>query len=61
MIVRRGRIPRRKEGHMNDITCPWCETRLDGYGEGEDEQQCPECLTTWFYEEAEFEALPLAA
>jgi hypothetical protein len=45
---------------MNDIACPWCEIRLEGANEAADEQQCPECLTTWCYEEAEFE-LPLAA
>lgn len=55
-------MTRRGEGvaKMNDIACPWCESKLDGCGEGADEQQCPECLTTWCYEEAEFE-LPLAA
>lgn len=45
---------------MNDIACPWCEIRLDSFNEAADEQQCPECLTTWSYEEAEVE-MPLAA
>ena len=45
---------------MNDINCPWCETRLEGFNEAAEEQQCPECMTTWCYEEAELE-LPLAA
>jgi hypothetical protein len=45
---------------MNDVACPWCETRLEGWNESADEQQCPECLTTWCYEETELEP-PLAA
>jgi hypothetical protein len=45
---------------MKNTCCPWCETSLDSCAEGSDEQQCPECLTTWVYEDAEVE-LPLAA
>jgi hypothetical protein len=43
---------------MNDLTCPWCESGLEQLAS--QEQQCPECLTTWTYEE-EPEELGLAA
>ena len=45
---------------MQDVTCPWCESALDLAFVVADEQQCPECLTTWSYEDAEMD-LPLAA
>jgi ribosomal protein L37AE/L43A len=44
---------------MNDTTCPWCETDLV-LRLAADEQTCPECGTTWSYEEQE-EELALAA
>lgn len=42
---------------MKDMTCPWCEVSLELTVDQDDEQQCPECLTSWRYEderEAEF-------
>ncbi len=45
---------------MQEIACPWCESALDLVVARADEQQCPECLTTWLYEESELD-LPLAA
>lgn len=47
---------------MTGITCPWCELEF-ALAVTNDEQTCPECLTTWSYEaegEAEVE-LALAA
>ena len=46
---------------MNDnLSCPWCETdpilRIVA-----DEQTCPECGTTWMYEDEPGIDLPLAA
>ena len=46
---------------MIEGLCPWCEASLDVAPEGVTEEQCPECLTTWSYEDAPAEALPLAA
>jgi hypothetical protein len=43
-----------------DATCPWCEASVELAPQEATEQQCPECLTTWSYEDAEIE-LPLAA
>lgn len=46
---------------MNDTTCPWCEAELVLRVTGA-EQSCPECGTTWSYEdETETADLPLAA
>jgi hypothetical protein len=45
---------------MNNTTCPWCDIALELAADDSAEQQCPECLTTWRYEEVELE-LPLAA
>jgi len=46
---------------MNDTTCPWCEAELVLRVVGE-EQSCPECGTTWSYEdETEVDAHLLAA
>jgi len=45
---------------MSDTSCPWCEARIELAAESVDEQQCPECLTTWCYE-SEQEELALAA
>jgi hypothetical protein len=43
---------------VNDMTCPWCEADLV-LRVVADEQSCPECGTTWSYEEDE-EAQDLA-
>jgi len=46
---------------MNDTTCPWCEAELVLRVVG-DEQSCPECGTTWSYEdERDVDELLLAA
>lgn len=45
---------------MNDLACPWCESPLELAADGTEDQQCPECLTTWCYEDADLD-LPLAA
>jgi hypothetical protein len=50
-----------KEDRMFDITCPWCETDLVMSAQPRDEDQCPECLTTWRCEEEDFVELALAA
>ena len=47
---------------MNEGLCPWCEAPVDIAPETVTEQQCPECLTTWTYDDASVDAaLPLAA
>ena len=45
---------------MNDMSCPWCEAHLV-LRLVEDEQTCPECGTTWSYEDEPADELPLAA
>ena len=46
---------------MTSITCPWCELELV-LAVTDDEQTCPECLTTWSYESDEAQGeLALAA
>jgi hypothetical protein len=45
---------------MVELICPWCECDLLVGAQPRDEEQCPECLTTWRYEEDEVE-LALAA
>jgi hypothetical protein len=45
---------------VSDTTCPWCEASVELAPEEATEQQCPECLTTWCYEDTNVE-LPLAA
>ncbi len=45
---------------MSNAMCPWCEAAIELAADDTVEQQCPECMTTWCYEESEFE-LPLAA
>jgi hypothetical protein len=46
---------------MSETQCPWCELPLELAVDQSSEQQCPECLTTWRYED-EYEAeLALAA
>jgi len=50
-----------EEVAMNDTTCPWCEAELVLRVVG-DEQSCPECGTTWSYEdERDVDELLLAA
>ena len=50
-----------EEDAMNDTTCPWCEAELVLRVVG-DEQSCPECGTTWSYEdERDVDELLLAA
>jgi Zn-finger nucleic acid-binding protein len=50
-----------KEDRMFDSTCPWCETDLVLGAKDRDEDQCPECLTTWRYEDEDVVELALAA
>ncbi len=48
---------------MVDQSCPWCEAtlRVDATTiTADDEQTCPECLTTWLFDEPEVD-LALAA
>lgn len=45
---------------MNDTSCPWCEADLV-LRVIDDEQTCPECGTTWSYEDEHAVELPLAA
>jgi hypothetical protein len=45
---------------MNDNCCPWCEAVLLLEAGESAEQSCPECLTTWLYEDEPVE-LALAA
>ena len=45
---------------MSDACCPWCEADLV-LRLVSDEQTCPECGTTWSYEDEATEELPLAA
>ena len=46
---------------MVHMSCPWCEVEIAvGVPANEDEGQCPECLTTWAYEDDRVE-LALAA
>ena len=35
---------------MVHMTCPWCEVELP-FGDAAVEQTCPECRTTWSYED----------
>lgn len=42
-----------------EITCPWCEMKVV-LPMHDDEQTCPECLTSWSYEDGS-EGLLLAA
>ena len=38
---------------MVDVSCPWCEEELGVPLDVQaNEQTCPECLTTWSYEQA---------
>lgn len=48
---------------MVEVSCPWCKAPLAlSLAEQDQEQSCPECLTTWTYEVSANEAaVPLAA
>lgn len=47
---------------MVELTCPWCEAQLGVKWEAEQqEQSCPECLTSWAYELAEEREMATAA
>ena len=46
---------------MNDMTCPWCEVALELSMEGNEDQQCPECMTSWRYEDEPVSELAQAA
>jgi predicted RNA-binding Zn-ribbon protein involved in translation (DUF1610 family) len=45
---------------MNEMSCPWCEADIV-LRVVADEQSCPECGTTWTYEDEPAVELPLAA
>jgi predicted RNA-binding Zn-ribbon protein involved in translation (DUF1610 family) len=45
---------------MNEMSCPWCEADIV-LRVVADEQSCPECGTTWTYEDEPAVMLPLAA
>jgi hypothetical protein len=45
---------------VSDVSCPWCEAELELQVAAADEQNCPECHTTWRYDEEPVE-LALAA
>ncbi|MDQ3937579.1 MAG: hypothetical protein M3253_02745 [Chloroflexota bacterium] len=45
---------------MVELSCPWCEASLVVETELEVERTCPECLTTWAYEDVAADT-PLAA
>ena len=62
LIVRVNRLIA-AEGRLdvNDMNCPWCEVPLELAVEQADEQQCPECLTSWCYEDAYESELALVA
>jgi hypothetical protein len=45
---------------VNEHSCPWCETDLEIAADAMDEQQCPECLTSWRYEDDDI-SLAIAA
>jgi hypothetical protein len=50
---------------MYEISCPWCEIQLPlSFSDTRVEQTCPECSTTWSFEDDLTELaveLPLAA
>jgi hypothetical protein len=46
---------------VKDMTCPWCEVALELPVDHATEQECPECLTRWSYEDERGAELPLAA
>lgn len=47
---------------MVELICIWCEASLRVEAQAQAGQQtCPECLSTWLYEEADGEELAVAA
>lgn len=47
---------------MVELDCPWCEAKLKVEWSARDEEQtCPECLTSWAYEMTEERELAHAA
>ena len=46
---------------MNDMACPWCEVTLELQVDSDDDQQCPECLTSWRFEDDYVSEFALAA
>jgi uncharacterized Zn-finger protein len=47
---------------MIEIICPWCEATLRlGFADEAVEQTCPECQTSWTYEDVPAVELPAAA
>ena len=47
---------------MAQVTCPWCEVELMTAVLERDQGECPECLTSWRFEDDEPEVdLALAA
>jgi predicted RNA-binding Zn-ribbon protein involved in translation (DUF1610 family) len=45
---------------VTDDCCPWCEAQIEPELDAV-AQTCPECLTTWAYEEVRESELALAA
>lgn len=45
---------------MSDLNCPWCDGDMGAAAIEVREQTCPECMTTWCYEDEPVE-LALAA
>jgi Zn-finger nucleic acid-binding protein len=51
----------RRLTNLNELSCPWCEVELTpAFADAAAEQTCPECRTTWLYEDEPVE-LELAA
>ena len=47
---------------MVEMTCLWCEAALRvEFSQVDDEQTCPECLSSWSYEDAPEVAWAVAA
>ncbi len=46
---------------MSDIGCPWCDLELPFETLVAESATCPECHTTWRYEEDDEVELPIAA
>ena len=49
----RGRLRAEGRVQVEELMCPWCESPLELAVEPVAEQQCPDCLTSWRYEEEE--------
>jgi DNA-directed RNA polymerase subunit RPC12/RpoP len=62
LSVRRASKPLRLEVEMVEIVCLWCEARVElDPGQVEAEVTCPECLTSWLFEDEREVELALAA